>query len=232
MLVIRKSDERGKGEYGWLDAKYTFSFARYVDRRRMGFRSLRVMNEDRVAPGRGFGQHPHDNMEIITVVLEGRLAHKDTLGNQRELVPGMAQVMSAGEGLEHSEFNPSTTEGTHLYQIWIEPDRAGSKAGYVDLPIPPATAARPARVIASADGRDGSAKINADATVTMVTLGASGTHDVAISAGRHAWVQVLRGGASLNGQRIIEGDGAAVSNERRILIESGEGGELLVFDLA
>ena len=141
MLVIRKSDERGNGEYGWLDARYTFSFARYVDRRHMGFRSLRVMNEDRVAPGRGFGQHPHDNMEIITVVLEGRLAHKDTLGNQRELVPGMAQVMSAGEGLEHSEFNPSTTEGTHLYQIWIEPDRAGTKAGYVDLQIPPAKTA-------------------------------------------------------------------------------------------
>ncbi|MGQ0628801.1 MAG: pirin family protein [Phycisphaerales bacterium] len=232
MITIRKAETRGTFDHGWLKTAHTFSFGRYVDREHVQFRALRVINDDVIAPGRGFGQHPHDNMEIITVVLAGRLAHRDTLGNVRELRPGMAQVMSAGEGIEHSEFNPSSTEPTHLYQIWIIPDQASTRAGYTDLHIPPATDAAPLRTIASADGRDGSAKINSDATVHITTLGPGRSAAVALPAGRHAYVQVLRGSIELNGHPLSAGDGAAVSDEATLTLSSSEGGEALVFELA
>ncbi len=232
MLTLRPSLARGHHDYGWLDTRHTFSFGRYHDPRHMGFRALRVINEDRVQPGRGFGEHPHDHMEILSVVLAGRLAHKDSMGNVRELTPGMAQIMSAGEGLEHSEFNPSKNEPVHFYQIWLEPGVRGTAPGYVDLKVPAATRDKPVRVIASPDGREGSGRIHADAVVGLATLGAGAKATLALAAGRHAWVQVSSGTLTVNGQTLGAGDGAAISDEREVRLATEDGAEAIVFDLA
>src|SRR5262245_48898036 len=197
MITIRRSGERGHFDHGWLDTYHTFSFADYHDPRFMGFRSLRVINEDRVAPGRGFGQHPHRDMEILTYVLSGELEHRDSIGNQGVIRPGEVQYMAAGTGIEHSEFNPSKTEPVHLMQIWIVPDHKGVTPQYEQRPFPKLTQAGELTLLASPDGRRDSIKINQDAALYAATLRAGQTvrHDLA--TGRAAWIQVLRGALEL-----------------------------------
>jgi redox-sensitive bicupin YhaK (pirin superfamily) len=232
MIRTRKAGDRGHFDHGWLDTYHTFSFADYYDPDQMGFRSLRVINEDRVQPGQGFGTHGHRDMEIITCVLEGSLEHRDSLGNGSVLRPGELQHMTAGTGVRHSEFNPSAAEPVHLYQIWLLPTRRGLPPSYeqraFDLDSEPGRL----RLVASPDGRDGSLTIRQDASLYLARLGAGGevTHEPA--PGRHAWLQVMRGAVSLNGQALAAGDGAAVSDEARLVIAAREPAEVMLFDLA
>ncbi len=210
MIRLRKSAERGHFDHGWLDTRHTFSFSRYYDPRHMGFRALRVVNEDRVQPGQGFGTHGHQDMEIVTYVLSGALAHRDSLGTGSTLRPGELQRMTAGTGITHSEFNPSPTEPVHLYQIWLLPDREGLKPSYEQRAFPEEEQQNRLRLVASPDGSDGSLTIRQDARLFLATL--DGDREVAheVASGRHGWVQVLRGGVSLNGLTLSAGDGAAV----------------------
>ena len=198
MITIRKSQERGHFDHGWLDTYHTFSFAGYEDRRHMGFRSLRVINEDKVAPGQGFGRHPHRDMEIITYVLSGALEHRDSLGNGEVIRPGEVQYMAAGTGIEHSEFNPSPKEAVHLIQIWIRPDQRGAKPRYEQRPFPAIGRAGQFTLLASVDGRAGSIRINQDASLFAARLDASQQATHALTAGRGAWLQVLRGKVAKN----------------------------------
>ncbi len=232
MITPRPSDERGRFDFGWLDTRHTFSFGRYVDRRHMGFRSLRVINEDVVAPGAGFPTHPHDNMEIITYVVSGALEHRDSLGTGQVLRPGEVQRMSAGEGIEHSEFNPSDTEPVHLLQVWIIPRVRGGSAEYDQRPFPPERRRGRLCLVVSPDGAEGSIPIRADARLyaTLLEPGEGVTLDLA--PGRHAWVQIVRGVGALNERAIRSGDGAAVSDERAITLRAGAPTEALVFELA
>jgi redox-sensitive bicupin YhaK (pirin superfamily) len=230
MITIRKSDDRGHLDHGWLKTAHTFSFGHYYDPKFMGFRSLRVINDDTVAPGRGFGTHPHDNMEIITVVLSGALRHKDSMGHTQDLTPGEVQHMSAGTGIMHSEFNPSPTEAVHLYQIWIEPRSENVKPVYHQTR--PAPAKNGLRLVASGDGAEGSIPINADARLYKGQLDAGRSIDVPLGHDRHAWVQVLHGEVTVNGQTLATGDGAAISGETTVSIGAASDAELLVFDLA
>jgi redox-sensitive bicupin YhaK (pirin superfamily) len=197
----------------------------------MGFRSLRVMNEDRVAPGKGFGTHPHDNMEIITYVLDGELAHRDSMGNGSTLTPGRFQRMSAGTGVTHSEFNPSQEHATHLYQIWIEPNQKNVTPSYEELDVPAAEKRNRLRLVASPDGRDASLTIHQDAAIYLGDLEAGKEASLPLSSGRHAWVQVLRGGVTVNGESLVAGDAAAVSEEAAVAIRADEPAEVMVFDL-
>jgi redox-sensitive bicupin YhaK (pirin superfamily) len=233
MITIRKSTERGHFNLGWLDTHHTFSFGDYIDRERMGFRALRVINEDVVAPGQGFGRHPHQDMEIITYVLSGSLAHQDWVNgaptHAQTLSPGEVQYMAAGTGVEHSEFNASKTEPVHLLQIWIRPNRRGLTPSYDQKQFPEAERRGKLRLVASPDGADGSVRINQD-TRLYATLLDKGQRAELTLGSRHAWVQVARGSASVNGQSLAQGDGAAVSGEERLVLE-GDGAELLVFDL-
>jgi redox-sensitive bicupin YhaK (pirin superfamily) len=213
MIALRKSSDRGHLNHGWLDTRHTFSFGRYHDPRHMGFRVLRVINDDIVAPGQGFGQHPHDNMEIITYILSGRLAHKDTLGTVQTIGPGDVQRMSAGTGLEHSEFNASKTDPVHLLQVWILPGRRGVEPSYEDRHFPEADRRGRLCMIASPDGADGATTINQDARVyaTLLKPGERVEHELA--PGRHAWLHVARGELTLNDLPMSSGDGAAISEE-------------------
>jgi redox-sensitive bicupin YhaK (pirin superfamily) len=231
LIQIRKSDERGAANHGWLDTRYTFSFSDYQDPEHVQFRALRVMNEDRVAPGAGFPTHGHRDMEIVTLVLEGALEHRDSMGNGEVLRPGEVQRMSAGTGIRHSEFNPSESEPVHLYQIWILPDRAGHEPSYEQRRFDPADRAGRWQLVASADGRDGSVTIHQDAAVYLTDLDGAAPIAYVIPPGRHAWIQVLRGSATVNGQVLAEGDGAAVSAEPTLDVR-GRGAEILLFDLA
>jgi redox-sensitive bicupin YhaK (pirin superfamily) len=231
MIRVRKSNERGLGDHGWLRSRHTFSFGRYFDPQQMGFRSLRVMNEDRVAPGKGFGTHPHDNMEIITYVLDGELAHRDSMGNGSTLTPGRFQRMSAGTGVTHSEFNPSQEHATHLYQIWIEPNQTNVTPSYEELDVPAAEKRNRLRLVASPDGRDASLTIHQDAAIYLGDLEAGKEASLPLSSGRHAWVQVLRGGVTVNGESLVAGDAAAVSEEAAVAIRADEPAEVMVFDL-
>ena len=231
MIRIRKADERGAADHGWLDTRYTFSFSDYYDPEQMGFRALRVMNEDRVAPGAGFPTHGHRDMEILTVVLDGELAHKDSMGHGETLRPGEVQHMTAGTGIRHSEFNPSPDRPVHLYQIWIVPDREGHAPGYDQRRFDPIGRAGRLQVVASPDGRDGSIAIHQDASLSLVDLVDGQEVEHPLAHGRHAWVQVLRGSAILNGQTLAAGDGAALSGESTVRLRGQGRGELLVFDL-
>ena len=232
MIQIRKANERGHANHGWLNAYRTFSFASYRDPRHLGFRSLRVMNEDRVAPGEGFGTLPHDNMEIVTYVLEGALEHKDSMGNGEVLRPGEFQRMTAGTGITHSEFNPSKSEPVHLYQIWLLPDRKGHEPSYEQKRFPEAEQQNRLRLVASPTAADGSLPIHQDARIflSQITKGQQVVHEVA--TGRHAWLQVLRGSVSLNGHELQTSDGAAVSDESSLTIQATNNAEIMLFDLA
>ena len=232
MITIRRSNERGGGDYGWINTRHTFSFSDYWDPRWMGFRSLRVMNEDYVAPASGFPTHPHADMEIITYVLEGKLEHKDSLGTGSVILPGDGQRMTAGRGLRHSEYNPSKTERVHLYQIWILPEKKGLEPSYEQKSFPTAEKQGKLRLIASPDAKDGSVRINQDASlyVTLLKPGEEVSHDFA--GNRHGWLQVAKGSVEIAGQKLGSGDGAAISNENRVTIKSGQDSEVLLFDLA
>jgi quercetin 2,3-dioxygenase len=231
MLTIRRAAERGHFDFGWLDTYHTFSFGDYYDPRFMGFRSLRVINEDWVHPARGFPTHPHRDMEIITYVLEGGLAHKDSMGNGSSILPGEVQRMSAGTGVTHSERNDSPDEPVHLLQIWITPREHGIKPSYEQKAFGEDEKRNRLRLVASPDGREGSVTIHQDAEVyaTLLDAGQSVTHT--LGEGRHAWVQVARGAIEVNGQRLDTSDGAAVSGERELRLVGVEPAEILLFDL-
>lgn len=233
MLTIRPAAERGHADHGWLDSHHTFSFAGYHDPEHMGFRALRVINEDRVAPGNGFGTHPHRDMEIISYVLEGGLEHSDSIGTGSVIRPGDVQRMSAGTGVAHSEFNASQSEPVHFLQIWLSPAQRGIPPSYEQKTFSPEDKRGRLRIVASPGGRDGSLLIHADAEVYAGLFDAGDSAEHAIAAGRHAWVQVARGEVRVNGHRLRQGDGAALSDEAALRIEGGENGsEVLVFDLA
>ncbi len=232
MIQIRSADQRGGGDHGWLKTHHTFSFADYWDPKWMGFRSLRVINEDWVAPNNGFPTHPHRDMEIITYVLEGKLEHKDSLGTGSVILPGDGQRMTAGSGIRHSEFNPSKTDSVHLLQIWIQPEKAALTPSYEQKSFPEEEKRAKLRLIASRDASDGSVKINQDAKlyVSLLKAGEEVTHELA--AGRHAWLQVARGAVELNGKKMQQGDGAAITDEEKLTIKGRENAEVLLFDLA
>jgi redox-sensitive bicupin YhaK (pirin superfamily) len=231
MIKVRRSADRGHANHGWLDTHHTFSFANYYDPEHMGFRSLRVINDDVVEPGKGFGAHPHQNMEIITYVLEGALEHKDNTGGGGVIRPGDVQQMSAGTGIVHSEFNHSQTDRVHLLQVWIEPDSLGIEPGYAQKYFPPDEKRNRLMQIASPEGADGSLTIHQDARVFASILEGGTEIEYRISPGRHLWVHVATGTVELNGEKLEAGDGAAVSEEEAIKL-AGRGGELLLFDLA
>ena len=232
MIDIRRSAERGGGDFGWLKTQHSFSFDTYHDPRFMGFRSLRVINEDRVQAGHGFPMHPHRDMEIITYVLEGALEHKDSMGNGSIIRPGDGQRMSAGTGVRHSEANASKTDAAHLLQIWILPDRRGHEPGYEQKAFPEAEKRGKLRLIASPDGSDGSVTIHQDAKLyaSLLQPGQEVKHE--LGKGRYAWLQVAKGAVELNGQSLSQGDGAAVSDEQRLTVKATEDAEVLLFDLA
>jgi redox-sensitive bicupin YhaK (pirin superfamily) len=232
MINIRHSEERGGGNHGWLKTHHTFSFDQFYDPRWMGFRSLRVINEDWVAGGQGFPAHPHRDMEIITYILEGGIEHKDSLGTSSIIRPGDGQRMSAGRGIRHSEINPSPTEAAHLLQIWIMPDKTGHEPSYEQKTFPEEEKRGKLRLIASPDGKDGSVTIHQDAKlyVSLLSPGQEVKHD--LGKGRHAWLQIARGSVELNGQKLVQGDGAAISEEKALSIKGAEDAEVLLFDLA
>lgn len=233
MLQLRRAEERGHANHGWLDSHHTFSFANYHDPRFMGFRKLRVINEDRVQPSRGFGTHPHRDMEILSYVIEGGLQHSDSMGNGSVIKPGDVQRMTAGTGVTHSEFNASKVEPVHFLQIWILPERSGLTPGYEQKYFSEADKKGNLRLVASRDGRDGSVTIHQDLNLYASVLGSGETLAQPIVAGRHAWVQVVRGEVKVNDQPLRAGDGAALSEEAMLRLEGqAGGGEVLVFDLA
>ncbi len=232
MIRVRRANERGHFNHGWLDTYHTFSFSRYFDRRHMGFRALRVMNEDWIAAGRGFGTHDHDDMEIVTYVLEGSLAHRDSLGSGDILKPGELQRMTAGTGISHSEFNASETEPVHLYQIWLLPERPGLTPSYEQKAIPAEERHNRLRLVASPDGRDGSLTIHQDARLFLGSLDDGRELDQGLDAGRHAWLQVLRGNVSVDGLNLGAGDGAALSDVSGLALRASGPAEVMVFDLA
>jgi len=231
VITIRPGSERGHGQHGWLDTHHTFSFNDYYDPGHMGFRVLRVINEDRVEAGQGFGTHGHRDMEIISYVLEGALGHKDSLGNGSVLRPGEFQCMTAGTGIRHSEFNPSETEPVHFYQIWLLPNRQGLPPRYDQRAFPAEERRAKLRVVASPDGRDGSLTIHQDAAVLLTSLTAGERVSHELAPGRHAWLQVLRGAVQLNGVPLAAGDGAAVSDLSSLTVLGGESCEVMLFDL-
>jgi redox-sensitive bicupin YhaK (pirin superfamily) len=232
MLMIRKADDRGRANHGWLDSRHTFSFANYHDPRYMGFGPLRVINEDRVQPGKGFGTHGHRDMEIISYVLEGELAHKDSMGNGSVIRPGDVQRMTAGTGVEHSEFNHSQTELVHFLQIWIIPERRGLTPGYEERSFP-AEANRGALVlVASRDGRDDSVVVHQDVDLYRAILAPDGEVVHPTQRERKCWVQVARGSVGVNGEALAAGDGAAIGYEDRIAIRASAESEVLLFDMA
>ena len=232
MINIRKSNERGHADHGWLDTRFTFSFADYYDPKHTHFRTLRVMNDDRIAGGGGFPMHPHRDMEIVTYVLEGALEHRDSMGNGSVIRPGDVQYMSAGTGVTHSEFNASERDAVHLYQIWMFPEKQGLKPTYGQKNFAESEKRGKLRLIASPDGRDGSVKIRQDNELyaTVLEKGQSVRH--AIKPDRHAYVQVARGSIQLNGKELSRGDGAAISGEKSLKLTGVDNAEVLLFDLA
>ena len=232
MIEIRKATERGHANHGWLDTWHTFSFASYQDPAHHSFRSLRVMNEDFVQPGEGFGTHPHRDMEIVTYVLEGALEHKDSMGNGEVLRPGEFQRMSAGTGITHSEFNPSDSEPVHLYQIWLFPEKKGIEPSYEQKAFPSEEMTNQLRVVAARQPRDGSLLIHQDASIFLSKIDATKSVTHRLEHDRHAWLQVLRGSVSLNGERLDVSDGAAVSEVEELTIQATEDAEIMLFDLA
>jgi redox-sensitive bicupin YhaK (pirin superfamily) len=231
MIHVRKANERGHFNHGWLDTYHTFSFDQYFDPRFMGFRSLRVMNEDRVEQGQGFGMHGHRDMEIVTYVLDGSLEHKDSMGNGSVLKAGELQRMTAGTGVRHSEFNPSAREPVHLYQIWLLPERKGLQPGYEERRFDGAEKGNRLRLVASRDGRQDSMTIHQDADLYLSSLDAEQRVSHRFGPGRNGWLQVLRGQVYANGVALSAGDGAALSAEGQLDIASRGQAEVLLFDL-
>jgi redox-sensitive bicupin YhaK (pirin superfamily) len=236
MITLRPAEERGHADHGWLNSHHTFSFANYYDPKHMGFRALRVLNDDRVAPGKGFGAHGHRDMEIISYVLDGKLAHKDSMGQQEVLLPNMVQAMSAGTGVVHSEFNGSTSEPVHFFQIWIEPAVQDVKPAYQQFAYSPKEKHGRLRLIAGPDKNPGepAAFIHQDARMYACVLAPGESIEQPIVKGRHAWVHCAQGNITLNGHPMKDGDGAAVSDESALKISGAgaQGGEFLLFDLA
>jgi hypothetical protein len=232
MIVRRPSDERGRANHGWLDSRHTFSFADYHDPAYMGFRSLRVINEDRVQPAKGFGTHGHRDMEIISYVLAGELAHKDNMGTGSVIRPGDVQRMSAGTGVLHSEMNPSPSNPVHFFQVWLLPARRGIPPSYEEKRFEDREKQGRLKLIVSPDGRDGSVSLNQDADVYAALFKPGEGAHLDLRPGRYAWVQVARGGITLNGETLSAGDGAAVSDERALDLLARSDAEVLVFDLA
>jgi redox-sensitive bicupin YhaK (pirin superfamily) len=232
MLRVRRANDRGHFDHGWLDTFHTFSFGDYYDPVNVSFRALRVMNEDRVAPGQGFGMHGHRDMEIVTIVLSGSLAHRDSLGNGETLRPGEFQRMTAGTGIRHSEFNPSETEPVHLYQIWLLPERQGLEPSYEQRAFALEERQNRLQTVASRDAEYGALKIHQDARIMLANLDVGRTATHTIAAGRHAWLQVLRGSVTANGEALAAGDGLAASDVAALSITAAEPAELLLFDLA
>jgi quercetin 2,3-dioxygenase len=231
MIKIRKAEDRGHFDHGWLDTYHTFSFDQYYDPNHMSFRSLRVINEDRVDPGVGFPTHSHRDMEIITYILEGALRHQDSMGNGSIIEPGDVQRMTAGTGVAHSEFNPSQSQPVHLLQIWIMPNKSGLKPGYEQKAFSVEDRQGKLRLIASPDGSNGSVTINQDAKVYASILDEGEVVEHMLAPGRHAWIQVARGSVEVNGNKLDQGDGAAVSEETRVTIAGARNSEVLLFDL-
>ena len=232
MIEIRKASDRGHADHGWLDTYHTFAFGTYQDPRHISFRALRVMNEDRVQPGQGFGTHPHRDMEIVTYVLSGALEHRDSMGNGEVLRPGEFQRMSAGTGITHSEFNPSDSEPVHLYQIWLFPERKGIEPSYEQKRFAAEELHNRLRLVAARQVLEGSLTIYQDARIFLSRIDSGREVAHALAAGRHAWLQVLRGSASLNGRALGTGDGAAVSEESALTIQAEHDAEVMLFDLA
>jgi hypothetical protein len=229
MITLRKSAERGGGNHGWLDSKFSFSFADYHDPRHMGFGPLRVINEDQIAPGTGFPTHPHRDMEILTWVLDGAVAHRDSEGNEAVVRPGELQRMSAGTGIRHSEFNASPTDTLHLLQIWILPERRGLAPGYEQTAFTDLDGKL--RLVGARDGRDGAVTIHQDAELWATRLGAGQEAAFTPKPHRVQWVQVARGAVTLNGQSLAQGDGAAISEETALTLRATETAEVLLFDM-
>ena len=232
MITILKSNNRGHADHGWLNTRFTFSFADYFDLEHVQFRTLRVMNDDRISGGGGFPTHPHKDMEIVTYVLEGALAHKDSMGNGSVIRPGDVQYMSAGTGVAHSEFNASEKETVHLYQIWMFPDKKGYKPVYDQKHFAEAEKSGKLRLVASPDGRDGSVKIRQDNELYATVLGPGEVVKHELQPDRHAYVQVARGSVALNGQKLETGDGARISGEQALELRGVDKAEILLFDLA
>ncbi len=231
MLTLRPATERGHADHGWLDSYHTFSFAGYFDPRQMGYSVLRVINEDRVAPGQGFGKHPHRDMEIISIVLDGELEHQDSIGNKTRIKPGEVQRMTAGTGVVHSEYNPQPAKPAHFLQIWILPEKEGLPPSYAQKMFPEEERRGVLRRVVSPDGRDGSISINQDASLYMTTLADGEGVEHELLDGRRAYVQVLRGKALIEGQPLEAGDGARVQDQAKLRIEGAGDAEVLLFDL-
>lgn len=234
MIQVRKSAERGHANHGWLNSYHTFSFANYYDPKNMGFRSLRVINEDRVAPGKGFGSHGHQDMEILSYVLKGSLAHKDNMGHQEVLGPNEIQRMSAGAGVMHSEFNASSSEPVHFLQIWIEPATRGGPSSYEQIRFAPEEKKGRLKLLAGLQGATGVAKINQDAQVFVAELDNGDQVDYPLASGRHAWLHVIRGSVTVNGISLETGDAVALSKEEAVSVKgtTADSSEILLFDLA
>ncbi len=230
MITTRKANERGHAEHGWLDSYHTFSFADYYDPKWMGFRSLRVINDDLVMPRMGFGTHPHRDMEIITYILSGQLAHQDSMGNGRVITPGEFQYMSAGTGVQHSEQNPSGQEAVHLLQIWIQPDEKGVPPRYEEKSMKDAALGQ-LHLITSKTGRDGSMAIHQDADLWLAKLEPAQAVAHALAPGRHAWVHVAEGDITLNGLALSGGDAVAVAGESALELKGCKSAQVLIFDL-
>jgi hypothetical protein len=232
MIRIHKSNDRGHANHGWLDSRFTFSFAEYFDPEHVQFRSLRVMNDDHIAGGGGFPTHPHRDMEIVTYVLEGALAHKDSMGNGSVIRPGDVQYMSAGTGVAHSEFNASEKEPVHLYQIWMFPDQKNYEPRYDQKNFSESEKRGKLRLVVSPDGREGSVKIRQNNELYATVLGKDESVKHQIKPDRHAYVQVARGSITLNGEKLETGDGAAISDEKSLQLTGVKDAEVLLFDLA
>ena len=232
MISVRRAADRGRTDWGWLDSRHTFSFGEYYDQRHMGFRSLRVINDDRVKPGAGFGTHGHRDMEILSYVLEGGLEHKDSTGGGGVIRPGEIQFMRAGTGVTHSEFNASASEPVHFLQIWIVPDTSGLRPRYDQKPFDAEAAREGFVLLAAKDGREGAIELHQDAALWMTRLGKGEARSLPLARGRNAWVHVARGALRVNGHPLEEGDGAALTGESAVDAQGRREAELLVFDLA
>ena len=232
MLTIRKSQDRGHADHGWLNSYHSFSFAGYHDPRHMGWGNLRVINEDRIAPGTGFGAHGHRDMEIISYVLSGELAHQDSMGNVKGIPPGDVQRMSAGTGVMHSEFNHAPDQATHFLQIWIEPNVHGIAPSYEQVTVPEADKRGALRLVASPTGGQGVVRIHADASLYAGLFDGDESATLALNPARKAYVHVVRGALQVNGTPLQAGDAALLADERQIRLDQGQDAEVLVFDLA
>jgi redox-sensitive bicupin YhaK (pirin superfamily) len=232
MIVRRLAAERGRANFGWLDSRHTFSFGEYYDPRYMGFRALRVINEDRVRPGHGFPTHPHRDMEILSYVLEGALEHRDSMGTGSVIRPGDVQRMSAGTGILHSEANPSPDQPVHFLQIWLLPDRRGIEPSYEQKRFEDPEKQGRLRLVAARDARDGAIAVHQDVDLYSGRFAAGEGTRFELRPGRHAWIQVARGSVTLNGEPLAQGDGAAISDETALNIAGADDSEVLLFDLA